>query len=181
MKALKIGDKYLSVNGKLFNAPVSDSIITVDQNVVISDNKAVKIWPRVTISDSSADISIKYGSTTYTLTDASIKTSDGTILSSSGNRTNKSILVKPGTKITVRACVKRCDSWAALRDTYIIMNDASVARVSPDSPYSTYYASYTFTVQKNVKITLYDMVYNKVANGNNHYTLYCTASITEEE
>lgn len=30
MKALKIGDKYLSVNGKLFNAPISDSIITVD-------------------------------------------------------------------------------------------------------------------------------------------------------
>ena len=30
-------------------------------------------------------------------------------------------------------------------------------------------------------INIDDMVYNKTANGNNHYTLYCTAFITEEE
>lgn len=181
MKALKIGDKYLSINNKLLNAPISNSIITVGQNVVMSDNKAVKIWPRVTIGDSSADISVKYGSTTYTLTDASIKTSDGTILSSSGNRTNKSVFVKPGTKITIRTCIKRCDSWAPDASTYIIMNDTNVASTTPDGPYTTYYANYTFTVQKNVKINLHGMVKHQVANHNNHYTLYCTAFITEEE
>lgn len=181
IQVLKYNNKYLSLGGKLLEAPISDSVITASGDVLMADGKAVEAWPRVKISDSSADISVTYGSTTYTLTDASVTTSDGTMLSSSGNRTNKSVLVKPGTEITVRVCVKKYDSWAPIRNTYIYMNGTSVASVSSDSPYTTYYASHTFTAQKNVKIDLYGMEKHEVAYGSNRYTLYCTAFITEDE
>ena len=175
MKALKIGDKYLSVNGKLFNAPISDSIITVDQNVVTSNNSPIKTYARVTMDDLYASYSGRdsSGNHTFDMLEVRLNDAKGEVLSGRDYRKQKSVLVKPGTTIYVCAYAKifDLDSPGSI-NAQIQKNGKIVKSGSYAYGGETIAVSYSFTVNENIRIQSRVSASDDAQTVNGVYTVY---------
>lgn len=172
MKALKIGDKYLSVNGKFIQSTEYNAIAKINNKILKSNDKAVTIAePQATLilqnKNRSTGANVKVNGTRYSFQNIDVGKS-------------LSISVPFNTTITVSAIVSTDKNGGGGSEYgYIKLNGKNVSVISqPSSGFTSISGTYEFKVTADVTTISCSMVTEKVGDTDTSYTYLDTVEIT---